>query len=121
MIADWKDLNHDERVTVCRQMDAQFTNRRAEWQKSHKHSYHYAIKNGIIVRKRAENGNGEKNPTATTRIGAIAAYRDELHHRLKHNPALERMAGEELAKSVDMGWPAERCVAHVEKLLGVVA
>ena len=120
MTANWKDLSEAERVTVCRQMDAQFIGRRAEWQKTHKKSYEFAILNNIVERK-VPNRTHPNWISAETRIGAIAAYRDGLHHRLKHNPALERMAGEELAKSVDMGWPAERCVAHVEKLFGVVA
>ena len=116
MIPNWKDLTHDERVTVCRQMDAQFTKHRREWHQAHRASYEYATKHGIIASNRSANGTSDRNGN---RIGSIAAYRDELHRRLKHNPGLERMAGEELAKSVDMGWPVERCVAHVEKLLGV--
>lgn len=121
MIANWKDLTHDERVTVCRQMDSKFTKRRAEWQKTHKASYEFAILHNIVERKKAPNGTHERCVKAATRLGQIAAYRDDLHHRLKHNPALERMAGDELAKTVDMGWPAERCVAHVERMLWVYA
>lgn len=116
MIANWKELTHDERVAVCRQMDEKFANRRREWHLAHKASYEFAMKHGIVQRGRLENGASDREES---RIGQIAAYRDDLHHRLKHNPALERMAGDELAKTVDMGWPAERCVAHVEKLLGV--
>lgn len=122
LIAEWKrtpDTDHAAQSRISLALNTLFTSR-ATWQRKHKASYNYALSRGLIKRVRSPNGAPTwfKMMQNETRIGAIAKYRDELHHRLSGIPggmAIEREAGEVLRQCNQAEFPVEHCIKKAEE------
>lgn len=132
LIAEWKrtpDTDHAAQSRISLALNALFTSR-GVWQRKHKASYNFGLATGVVKRVRAPNGTPLwfKKEKEESRIGVIAKYRDELHHRMRGisgGMAIEREAGEVLRECNNAELPVEVCIQkaeqRVEQLLGCMA
>lgn len=132
LIAEWKRTPKDDTATRARiasEMNCAFPGRDM-WQKKHKASYNFGLATGVVKRVRAPNGTPLwfKKEKEESRIGVIAKYRDELHHRMRGIPggmAIEREAGDYLRQCNNAELPVEVCIQRteqrVQQLLGCMA